>query len=450
MNSTNNIVDFLIVGAGATGLMMALLLHRRGFKVKVAERRTAPLAHSRSIGIHPPSLELLDELGLMNQFIEHGVSVSSGLALVNGDKPVALPMCSGAGTDRILIVPQQITEMLLESALQRDIVERGLQYDGHHEESSHLEVDFTDLKGNRPGEVKFRCSYLIAADGMYSQVRRNAGIGFEKYKYPWPYCMGDFPDTTDFGNRAVIFLSNEGLTESFPLPGGLRRWVINLSADDPILDDNRPEGVWHGGTKRQENFSMHSEGWVRHSEGEQTADSDKVEIYEPDGLIRKITGIETALGEITSRQVRIGTIAPLDLTERILRRTGYPLNPEAHSMFSVFRIYRGLVPELWTGRIVLAGDAAHVISPIGGQGMNMAWLNVRDLADAIGRFGAGEKAFSEYAKVVRQRFRKFANRAAFNTRIGRPGHPEWLLRLAVRALSSPMLRGITARRFTMR
>jgi 2-polyprenyl-6-methoxyphenol hydroxylase-like FAD-dependent oxidoreductase len=448
-----DVVDFLIVGAGATGLMLALLLHRRGFSVKVAEQRATPLAHSRSIGIHPPSLKLLDEFGLLDQFSREAVSVTSGLAVVGGGEPVALPMCSGVGTDRILVVPQQTSEMLLESALDRNIIDRGLQYVGHTEISSQVQAVFHKYEenSNEPLLITTKCRYLIAADGMYSSVRPNTGISLDKYRYPWPYCMGDFPDTTGFGDRAVIFLSQQGLTESFPLPGGLRRWVINLSSDDPILDDNRPDGVWHGlGNQKRGSGSDSSTDAdkVGDSHHQMPADGPKTSAN-----LNAVNRVEQRLGKDDGRakgSIRPGTITPEDLTQRIYQRTRYRLKPEERLMFSVFRIYRGIVPRLWQGRVVLAGDAAHVMSPIGGQGMNVAWMNAKDLVDLIERYGPGNKAFEEYSAVCRRRFRKFANRAAFNTRVGRPGHPEWVLRLAVRLLSSRALRNITARRFTMR
>jgi 2-polyprenyl-6-methoxyphenol hydroxylase-like FAD-dependent oxidoreductase len=406
--SKNSIYDYLIIGAGATGLMLALMLQKRGFSVIVAEQRLAPVAHSRSIGIHPPSLEILEELGLLHQFIDKGVSVRSGLCVVGGRESVTLPMCSGVGTDRILVLPQQITEQLLESALQEGTIVRGLRYTNHNEIASHVSVEFSELNHHQTENSRFKieCRYLIAADGMYSKVRDNADISLKRNQYPWPYAMGDFPDATGFGDQAVIFLSKQGLTESFPMPGGLRRWVINLAPDDPILDDNSPDGVWHG--------------------------------YR-----------ETSIGG--NRKSAAGrSVMVEDLTERIFQRTGHQLQPADRTMFSVFSIYRGVADRLWKGRVILVGDAAHVISPIGGQGMNMAWLSARNLVDLVERYGSGEPAFSAYSRSARRRYRKFANRAEFNTRVGRPGHPEWFLNLAVRTLSSTVVRGFTARRFTMR
>ena len=74
--------DFLIAGAGAAGLYAANILIRNGFRVRVLERRAEPSTHSRSIGIHPPSLELLRELGLLESFLSEGVHVTTGRAMV--------------------------------------------------------------------------------------------------------------------------------------------------------------------------------------------------------------------------------------------------------------------------------------------------------------------------------------------------------------------------------
>ena len=522
-------IDFLIVGAGAAGLYMANELVQKGFSVMIAEQRVRPTTHSKSIGIHPPSLRLLENLGLLDQFLKSGVSVTEGLAFVRQKslatksgftRPVgSMKLGSGEGSDRILVVPQYKTEAILSENLPEGVLFRGLKLIDFSDEaergtskaqddsvfpveaifevnpeaamwqsiktekSSSLAVDMSageansenkkvfessdnsistgnsanpdntssignsgnnqlkqkiripensdDPKIESPSErksetIRIKCRYLIGADGMHSHVRSLAKIDWNLSQYPWPFCMGDFPDNTDFGSKPAIFLTSDGLTESFPLPGNLRRWVINLSPDDPIFDDNSLGGKWHSVGKTVNNATK------RRSDA---------------------------------------TISVEELCRRIKSRTDISLQPESHEMFSSFSIYRGEAATLAKGNVFLVGDSAHVISPIGGQGMNLGWMNIHDLVrlfsepDSIRKPGVrateiGDELHEQklirlrevrkkYSAEALARARKFAVRAEFNTKMGLPGRPVWLMRILVRMLLSAPLRGFVSRRFTM-
>ena len=62
-------VDVLVVGAGPTGLLLASELARRGVGVRLIERRTSPAEHSRALAVLPRTMEMMDQLGLANAFI---------------------------------------------------------------------------------------------------------------------------------------------------------------------------------------------------------------------------------------------------------------------------------------------------------------------------------------------------------------------------------------------
>ena len=66
---------FLIVGAGPTGLVAALLLAKRGIKSRIVEKRLEPSAHSKAFGVNPRTLELLKDTGVTERLLEHGVVV---------------------------------------------------------------------------------------------------------------------------------------------------------------------------------------------------------------------------------------------------------------------------------------------------------------------------------------------------------------------------------------
>lgn len=440
--------DVVIAGAGAAGLYTAVLLHQHGYSVRVYDKNLHPSTHSRSIGIHPPSLALLDEIGLLSSFREQGLVVCEGRAMVtesaSADGSGALRVVrnktmklgSGEGTDYVLVLPQNRTEALLAGALPEGTVERGMRVTDFQEEGETLSVG---LEGAGGESTQVRARYLIGADGMYSDVRRLAGISWEGSTYKWPFTMGDFPDTTGFGNQAVIYLNRDGLVESFPMPDGLRRWVINVHPDTLITDDNDRSGRWHSATAKEESASGR----------------------------------------------------PLELlTDAVFRRTGFRLHPADALVCSSFRAHRYRASTSVQGRVILVGDAAHVISPIGGQGMNFGWMNIRELVRILAqsdrvnvphpltenhttgnkRHGAGniktntpltgssarralaltENKASAYNRFAEAHARRFGNRAHFNTMVGLPGKSPVWLGIVTDILLSRALKPLFVRRFTMR
>lgn len=372
-----SVVDFTIIGAGANGLFIALLLIQEGYSARILENNLHSIAHSRSIGIHPPSLELFKKLGLFEQLHANAVRITKGIAFIERKRAGTLPLASGVGTDVVLSIPQHITESILENALPPDVLLRGASVTRITEKEAHAEVHFV-----QNGEEKTAVSrYIIGADGMHSTVRSLGDFGWEGHKYPVDFCMGDFPDNTTFGEKAAIYLSKHGLTESFPLPDGIRRWVVNLPVGD--------------------------------------------------------------------RDMNL-----LALTELIHERTGVLPDATHNIMFSRFSLYRYQADTLVSGRIVLLGDAAHVMSPIGGQGMNVGWLNAQDLVNFLtanrGKLDGVAKAFGKYNASALRKFNKYADRADFNTKIGLPNRNMAYISLFVKLVLRWPLSKFIGLRFTMR
>lgn len=65
--------DVLIVGAGPTGLMLALELSAQGIRYRILEATTTPSTQSRALVLHPRTLELLARHGIVEKFIAKGV-----------------------------------------------------------------------------------------------------------------------------------------------------------------------------------------------------------------------------------------------------------------------------------------------------------------------------------------------------------------------------------------
>ena len=334
--------DVIVVGGGAVGLFLGCRLAQLGVSVRVLERRTTPAPHSRAIGVHPPSLERLAVLGLANSFVQEGVQVTRGHAYAGtkhtlkhlGTLPFAV--CPPPYSF-ILTLPQPCTEALLATRL--DELSPEARFCGA--EVVRLETDPGGVAVNLKTGETLRSRFLVAADGKDSFIRQTLGIPFPGKRYPDTYVMGDFADTTALGSDAGLYFTHEGLVESFPLPGGVRRWVVKT-----------PQFV---------------------------------------------------------REPTLEQIARL-----VGERLGAQVSPETNTMVSSFGVQRFLAERFTSGRVALVGDAAHVLSPIGGQGMNLGFLGAWRLAESLAR-GEG---FGDY-DAHRNTAKNATLRAEFNTVMGR-------------------------------
>nr|WP_269211989.1 NAD(P)/FAD-dependent oxidoreductase [Zhihengliuella flava] len=343
-------VDVAVVGAGPVGLYTAILLAEAGVRVVVLEQRREPGTQSRAIGIHPPALAALDRAGVAGDLVRRGVAIRHGEARRRGRliAPLAFEAVPGA-FPFVLALPQRETERVLADRLAAAGVVplRGVQVHQLWQEPGGVHVR------SARGEVEAR--FVIGADGARSTVRAAAGIGARVREYPDTYVMGDFPDHDLSGaeRRAVLYLERQGVVESFPLPGGVRRWVVRT----PRL------------------------------EGEPTA---------------------------------------VALARMVEHRTGVGIDPAGNTMLSSFAVRRRIADRLVSGRIALVGDAAHEVSPIGGQGMNLGWLDAARLAPLVSAVvgeGLGHDAtrrLERYGAERRRAAQRAARQAHVNMMLGRP------------------------------
>ncbi|QDY91095.1 FAD-dependent monooxygenase [Arthrobacter sp. UKPF54-2] len=385
--------DVVIIGGGPVGLFMAALLLQRGVAVTVLEQRATPEPHSRAIGIHPPALEALGRIGVDQELVRRGVPIRRGLALSRGS---TLAEMSFAGVSErfpfVLSLPQNATEAVLEErvrGLNPETLRRGVRVTGLHDDGAHVTVEAC-VDG---AEEWISAPVVIAADGVRSAARANLGVPLRCRDYPDRYLMGDFADGTAFGPDAALFLAGDGIVESFPLPGQRRRWVVRLGADD---------GVHIGGYDGANRAAGPDAGWL-------------------------------------AREVR--------------RRTGINVDAGSQSMLSGFGVRARLARRMVSGRVILIGDAAHEISPIGGQGMSLGWLDALALAVLVPGLLAGNR--NGLAAFERNRMRQAARAALqseINMTLGRP-LPGGLLAArngAIAAVAAvPAANRFVARRFTM-
>lgn len=144
-----------------------------------------------------------------------------------------------------------------------------------------------------------------------------------------------------------------------------------------------------------------------------------------------------------------------DLADIIRARTSVSL-PSSRDEPSPFVVQQRLADRMVAGRVVLIGDAAHEISPIGGQGMNLGWLDAVVLAPALAAALADPAVTASVLSGFEKRRLRAAwmasRQAAFNMTMGRPFRAGRLRarNALVRALALPPARSLLARAFTMR
>ena len=123
-------------------------------------------------------------------------------------------------------------------------------------------------------------------------------------------------------------------------------------------------------------------------------------------------------------------------------------------MISSFGVQHQLAETFHAGRVMVAGDAAHVVSPIGGQGMNLGWINANKLAEALVKTihqpNKTELLLKEYTDQARKTARIVAKRAEMNMWMGRKQTAPFITALLARLIVRSPFSKIAVRRFTMR
>jgi 2-polyprenyl-6-methoxyphenol hydroxylase-like FAD-dependent oxidoreductase len=341
--------DVLIVGAGPTGLALAVALQQAGVDHLLIDARAQGDNTSRAAVIHAHTLDMLDAIGVVGPLAARGLELSR-FTVRDRDRPLL-----EVGFDRlpsafrhILMVPQATTEAVLADRLaglggeiRRGVAAVHARSDG---EGALVRVSTAE------GEREIRACYVVGADGMKSVIRDAAGIAFDGEAYGESFILADVRMDWPLGADEVsLFFSPAGMVVVAPLPDGSFRVVA-------VLDD-APE---HAGV----------------------AD-----------------------------------------VQRLLDARGPAMQPgRVHEVVwsSRFRVHHRLAETYRRGPFLLIGDAAHVHSPAGGQGMNTGLVDAVVLGHALTRVVVDREPdalLDDYAALRRPAARQVLTLASRLTRL---------------------------------
>ena len=323
-------VPVLIVGAGPTGLVLALWLTRLGVAVRIIDKTAEPGTTSRAVGVQARTLELYRQVGIADAMVEGGVKVGGVNLWGRGARAAHIPFRHvGEGLSPfpyLLIFPQDAHERLLIERLDA----LGVKVERQTELArfdQHREGVRATLERADGSEEICEAAYLAGCDGAHSTVREGLALGF----------VG--------GTYANLF------------------YVADVEASGPSIDDevhiDLDEGEFLG------IFPLNGKGRVRLI-----------------GAVRR----EPARA-LTFDDVRGHAIEHMRLT---ITRVNW---------FSIYHVHHRVANRFREGRAFLLGDAAHIHSPVGGQGMNTGIGDAVNLAwkiVAVLKEGAADSLLDTY------------------------------------------------------
>jgi 2-polyprenyl-6-methoxyphenol hydroxylase-like FAD-dependent oxidoreductase len=320
--------DVLVVGAGPTGLVLALWLTKLGVKVRIVDKTAGPGTTSRALAVQARTLELYRQLDLADAVLAAGHRIPAVNLWVRGEAAARLAFETiGSG-----LTPYPFLKIFPQDQHERLLIERLTALGVAVERQTEL-IAFTEgeagviarLRGPDGQEAECTTSYIAGCDGARSVVRETIGAGFPGGTYRQLFYVADVEAAGPALNGELhIDLDDADFLGLFPLAGQGRARLI--------------------GTVRDE------------------------------------------------RADRAETLTFNDVSDRAINHL--KVQVKNVNWFSTYHVHHRVTQHFRKGRAFLIGDAAHIHSPAGGQGMNtgigdainLAWKLAAVLA---GRAGEG-------------------------------------------------------------
>lgn len=296
--------EVLIVGAGPSGLVLALWLNKLGVPLRLIDMAAEPGTTSRALAVQARTLELYRQLDLTDAVLAEGYRTEAVNLWTQGQHRARFALgAAGEGLTPypfLYIYPQDRHERLLVSRLEaRGVpVERPAELVGYEDRGEHVVAHIRHADG---GSETCEASYIIGCDGAHSAVRKAMGVGYPGGTYPQLFYVADIEGAGPALNGELnIDLEESDLLALFPMARTGRARLV--------------------GTIRDE------------------------------------------------RAERATTLTFDDVSDRAINNL--KLDIRKLNWFSTYRVHHRVAEQFRRGRAFLVGDAGHIHSPAGGQGMN--------------------------------------------------------------------------------
>jgi 2-polyprenyl-6-methoxyphenol hydroxylase-like FAD-dependent oxidoreductase len=306
-------VEVLVVGAGPTGLMLANWLVKLGRRVVVIDAKDGPTVESRALGVHSRSMEIYDQLGVVDRVLAEAVHAESVRQGYGRRAFTPIPL-SGLGRGLtpypgIYMLEQSANERILGDHLR--VLRGSVRWRHRLTALTRTDDGVLAVVGGPDGSTTITARFAVGCDGASSTVRTLSGTAFE--------------GTTS--RQSFYLVDAVGVHGLTPASVNIRQGATEFLLAFPM----RPAEDGRNGQR-----------------------------------LIGVAGDETpAITEDAARR-RMAEV--------------FGVTYEDYRWFSTYRVHHRIAAHFRTGSVFLAGDAAHVHSPVGAQGMNTGLQDAHNLA----------------------------------------------------------------------